>query len=75
MLTEDDEGAPNGSYNNAGQGLAGADEAARRATQEFLGPRGLINKSELVRLMQQSLHDLGYARCAAALCSGGCAKN
>jgi len=67
MLTEDDEGAPNGSYNNAGQGLAGADEAARRATQEFLGPRGLINKSELVRLMQQSLHDLGYASTAKHL--------
>ena len=36
-------------------------------TMDFLGPRQLINRHEYIRLLQQSLHRLGFSEAANLL--------
>jgi hypothetical protein len=52
----------NGLSSNGVNGVNGDAGHATTAT-EYVGPRGMLNRTELVRLLQQALGELGYDRC------------
>ena len=54
-------------HQNGGLEDGAAASSAVRGAPEFLGPRQLINRHEYIRLLQQSLHRLGFSEAAHRL--------
>lgn len=45
----------------------GPDDGCSVGSEEFIGPQSMINRTQYIRLLEQSLNTLGFGEVAAAL--------